>query len=245
MNEINKNELSILRQRVPVGIRDGLVLLEKVNGNIDQAVQQFQDKMMKIIIDETGVTHDIAAKHLIKNNYNIALSLESINEELHTLTERILLKYKNNKEDGLNNIMYAIENKYQLNRKFWLDFATMKELPAEIFCFMTIMEWMNYESWEGFEIALTFDKLNIVIEQLENTLMFPDLADTLRKASEMIILLYDKYEAGNDIKNYFKAVQKLKLSKKYQEYENMYIVQKESVIDKLYYQIKTNINLFP
>ena len=50
MNEIYKDKLEILRQRIPVGIRHGLPILEKVNGDLKKAEEFFQEEMLAILI---------------------------------------------------------------------------------------------------------------------------------------------------------------------------------------------------
>jgi hypothetical protein len=178
VNEIYKDKLEILRQRIPIGLRHGLTLLEKADGNIEKAEEYFRDEMVVLTLDKRQVTSDIALRHLEKNNFDIHLTIKSIDEELYTLIEII---------------MHAIEETKAIERKFWLNFEDLKKLPDEVFCLLTVMEWLNYESYENLDAALSFE-LEIVTKQLENKLALPDLANSLLRASEIKRLTYEKNE---------------------------------------------------
>lgn len=101
-----------------------------------------------------------------KSNFDIGLTVKSIDEERYTITELILRKYKDKKKGALDKIVFTVEEQYRLKRNFWLNFDCLKNLPLEIYCFMTITEWLNYESWEDYRIALSFN-LDVVAEQID------------------------------------------------------------------------------
>jgi hypothetical protein len=63
MKNIFKDKLMILRQRIPIGLRDGLVLIEKVNGDLEKAEKQFKAEMVTLAINKTGVTSEVAISH--------------------------------------------------------------------------------------------------------------------------------------------------------------------------------------
>lgn len=239
-----KDKLEILRQRIPVGLQHGLTLLEKADGDLEKAEKQFQDEMVSLTINKTGVGTDVAIRHLMKNSFDIGLTVKSIDEERHTLTELFLRKYKNKKEEALNKIMHAIEEKYHLKRNFWLIFDDLKELPSEIYCFLTTMEWLNYENWEDFDTALSFH-LNIITEQIEQVFSLPELANSLREANNIQRLIYEKNKTGKDIQNYTDARNKLPDNKAYQKCEEDFKTQKPLLIDRLYEFVKTNIDKYP
>ncbi|MCU0391176.1 MAG: hypothetical protein MUE81_08665 [Thermoflexibacter sp.] len=244
MNEIYKHKLEILRQQIPIGLRHGLELLEKFDGDLERVKAQFQDEMIVLIISKTGVTTDMATRHLIKNDLDISLTIKSIDEERYTLTERILRKFKEKKEDALDNIMYAVEEKYNLKREFWLEFDSLKHFQPEIYCFMTVKEWLNYESWENYSIALTFN-LEIFREQLGSKLGLTDLAHSLKQAEDIQDLIYAQKEAKKDIQNYIAVNNELKDNKEFTKCSKDFIAQKPIIIDRLYELVKNNIDKFP
>jgi NACalpha-BTF3-like transcription factor len=71
MNNIYKDQLEILRQRIPVGVRHGLILLEKTDGDLEKAEIQFQEEMITQIIHKTEVTRETATRYLKQNNFDI------------------------------------------------------------------------------------------------------------------------------------------------------------------------------
>lgn len=244
MNEIYKDKLEILRQRIPIGLRHGLTLLEKVEGDLEKAENQFAEEMVALTIAKTRVKSDVAIRHLTKNNFDIGLTIKSIDEERYTLTELIIRKYKDKKEDALDKIVFAVEEQYSLKRDFWLNFGHLKSLSPEIYCFMTTMEWLNYESWEDYQIALSFN-LNIVAEQIDKKMGLSDLANSLKKGESLLILVYEKYEVRKDYTNYSKATSELRESKDFQKTEKDFKEQRPILIDRLYELVQTNIDKFP
>ncbi|MGH1519859.1 hypothetical protein [Chryseobacterium sp. JK1] len=244
MNKIYKDKLEILQKRIPIGLRHGLTLLEKTNGNVEKAEEYFRNEMVTLTANKTNVTNDIALKHLVKNNFDIGLTIKSIDEERYTLTELILRKYGNRKEEALDKIMYAIEETHSIERQFWLKFHDLKELSSETFCLLTLMEWINYEDYESFEIALSFE-LETVTQQLENKLALAELANSLRRANEIQKLLYEKNNTDKGIENYILATNQLRENKEYQKYETNYKEQRSLLIERLYEFVSANIDKFP
>lgn len=98
MDKEQQHKLQELRQRIPIGLKYGLTLLEKTYGNIKEAERVFQQECRDIVIKKTKVNEKTAIKHLQKNNYNISLALETIDEERYTISERIIKRYKDKEE---------------------------------------------------------------------------------------------------------------------------------------------------
>jgi hypothetical protein len=244
VNEVYKDKLEILRQRIPIGLRHGLTLLESLDGDLEKAEVKFREEMVAIIISKTGVTADVAIKHLTKNNFDIAATIKDIDEERYTFTELVLRKFKDKKEDALDKIAYAIQEKYNLKKEFWLNFNTLKELPSELYCLMAIWEWLNYESWEDYGSALSFN-LDIVADQIGNKLGLTELANSVKQAKDIRTLIYTRYRIDKGIKDYVAASNELQRHEEYKKYENVYVTQRPMLIDRLYELVKNNIDKFP
>lgn len=244
MNELYKDKLEILRQRIPIGLRHALALLEKFEGDLDKSEKQFHDEMVALIITKTGVTAEVATKHLMTHRFDIALTIKGIDEERYTLTELILRKFKNKKEDALGSIAYTIEQKHSLKKNFWLVFDNLKTLPPELYCFLTIIEWLNYESWEDYQSALSFH-LDIVTEQLETKLGLADLANSLRKAEHIWTVSYEENGAGKDIQKYIDTSNELQNNNEYRKCKDDFVIQRPVVIERLYDLVRNNIDKFP
>ena len=107
MDTTYQTELEILRQEFPIGIRHALKLLEQHEGSIEKAKKQFQDELIDLVIAKTQVNLETAKRHLVKNRFDMSLTLKSIDEERYSLTERILKKYK------ANNFTYKFNLSFQ------------------------------------------------------------------------------------------------------------------------------------
>jgi hypothetical protein len=238
MDEILKDKLRLLRQHLPsMGLKEGVALLEKTNGDIDAAENLFKTKMQEIVIVKTGVAADMALKHLQKNNFDIALALRSIDEERYTLAERILKRYKDDKKEALRRLADAVSDNNNIKREFWLDFDDLAKQPPEIFCVLAVVEWLNYESWEDLSGALYFN-FDLVIEKIEKELSFAEIAETLKKAKQI-------HEAQYEVQ-----ITKLKKegwmspTPEFLEQWDLFEKQRPILIDKLYEFVQKNIDSF-
>ncbi|WP_338761231.1 hypothetical protein WAF17_15080 [Bernardetia sp. ABR2-2B] len=184
-----KLQLDILRKEFPIGIRQGLLILKEVEGDIQKARKLFQQKSIEVILQKVDINHDMALQNLIENNFSMPETLESINNKRFTLTERILRKNKNNKLKALSRIALAIEDVEKLERNFWLSFSELDKLnrlgsiSEKVICFMVVNEWLDYVEWESFDSAVYFH-LEYVIYQIETYLSLPVLVSILNNAKE-------------------------------------------------------------
>ncbi|SFO52831.1 hypothetical protein SAMN05428949_5588 [Chitinophaga sp. YR627] len=243
MNETSKQQLSLLRQRIPVGLTAGLKLLEKADGDINDAVLLFRKEILQTLVSKIGLPEDLIQRHLINNNYDIDATIKSIDEERFTLTERILKRYQN-KEEALDQITFAVLERHSIYRDGWLDFKQLAGFPTEVYCLVAITEWLLYVDYEALDVALSF-RLEEISDQLETVLQLSSLSNAQRQAGELAELLYTKYEVPGNIENYIAAVQELRESDIYRQYEHLYKEQRDLVIEKLYDLVKANVQLFP
>lgn len=241
----------VLRQRIPIGLRDGLILIEQVNGDLEKAEQQFKADMVTLAINKTGVTSEVAISHLIKSSFDITVAIKSIKDELksiddarYTITELILRDHKNNKEDALYKIMGAVEEQFNLKRNFWLSFDCLKALPPEVYSFMVIMEWLNYEDYEGYDYALSFN-LDLVTKHMKDQLGLTDLVNTLQQAYNLKTLIFSKNETARDIQNYINASNELRKHEEFQKCEEDLKRQMPLLLERLYEFVKSNTALYP
>lgn len=190
----HQQEVSLLRQQIPIGLRHALQLLDNTNGNIDQAIHQFKAEMVVIVVEKAAVATETAAEHLAKCNYDIAKTLASIEEERYTLPERILRSKKNDKEGALTLLADNLEKEQQLPRNYWLLLDQLPTLTPVQYTLAVVKEWWEYLDYEGFDHAIYF-YLDIVAPQLETSLRLPGIAHCLRAArvrSDELIAHYQK-----------------------------------------------------
>ena len=174
-----QDQIQVLRQRVPVGMLEGLDLLEKTNGDVSRAELLFKRDMVAKVVSLTGVDEAIAGWYLEKSNYDIPAALKGIDEEFLTLTKRILRRYGHDKESGLRAIVNGIEQVHDMTRPVsWLEAEEINQLAPEVSCVVMIMEWLAYAEYEGLPGAMYF-YIEDVIARLTQDLHDEDLARTL------------------------------------------------------------------
>jgi len=184
VDEIEKHKLENLRQQIPVGLRHGLTLLKKTRGNVEEAVDYFRHECLSLIVHKTGLSELAASGHLLKNNFDIAATLQHIDEARFTLTELILRRNKD-KEEALEKIAEAVVEKEQLIREYWFHPDALKSLQPEVFCLVMVVEWLSFASWEDFETALYF-QLDVVADLIRNQLLLPEISDNLMKPGQLL-----------------------------------------------------------
>ncbi|MGO4289277.1 hypothetical protein [Chitinophaga sp. RAB17] len=235
-----KEELDLLRQQIPIGIRHGGNLLIKTNGNINEARRLFEDELIEIIVSKTAVSQEDAHKHLITADYDIAKTLISIDESRFTLPERILRKSKDNKEDALTLLARNLEDAKRIKRGYWLTLDQLQDLSAVQYCLLVVKEWLDYEDYEGFDTAMYF-YLDIVAAQIETELLLPEVADCLRiarKRSDEIVAQYKFAEKPSLLGNM------LNEDKSFMRSESAFKKARPVIIDRLYELVVNNIGKF-
>jgi hypothetical protein len=237
----NKEKVVLLRSRIPVGLKQGLDILEKVNGDIDEAENLFYYDILQRLINSQNISEEIAKEYLKKHKFDIDKAIENIDNEKYTLTQLILRRYKTDKEEALFKILIAIEEKENLSRDFWLTLDSINELNMFQYCLAMILVWIDYEEYEGFEYALNF-RLELTLDEIKNQLFLNDFADNLQKAYNRKKAIELKYQSKIDSVEIF---DKLRKDEQLQVF-NIYFDQNRSkLIDSLYDFVIKNIHHYP
>lgn len=232
MDNTYLEELKILRTIVPVGIRQGIILLDQTKGNIDAAAQQFREHALTLIASKTDTDPDKLLVVLEKNNYDIAASLKQLEEEKFTPLERVLRRYQDNKEDGLYKVSILVQEKYGLSQEALRHWHTLPTLPAPVFTFLVVTEWLNFEDYEGLSIALSF-QLETVTQEMEK-LGFNELATVLNKANQLRLSIFNPQHSEKDIHDYVAASNEFSNNKDYISYYDFFTSQRPLLIEKIY-----------
>ena len=237
MEEYFKDKIAILRKRIPVGLHHGLTILKMTDGDVEKSEKIFQEECTTLIADKTSVSKEDAFRHLLKNKFDISLTLKSINEERFSISERILLKYKD-KEEALAVLAQTIEETKKLTRNFWLNSDELQHLEPELFCLVVIIEWLNYENWEDLNSAIYFS-LDIVIEQIEKQLLLPEIAQTLQRTKE----IHEQQFAEQKIM--LETIGAIGFTPEFDKQNDLYHAQRPLLIDTLYDFVKRHIEKYP
>ncbi|MGI4871548.1 MAG: hypothetical protein ACRYFX_10260 [Janthinobacterium lividum] len=238
MSTTDQTQLAALRQRVPVGLRHGQALLARTHGNVPTAEALFRAETQALVVAKTGVDAAVAERHLGQHGYDINLTLKSIDEERYTLTERILRRYKHDREEALEKVAYALETAHQLPRNYWLQFEAFPKLPPPLFCVAVVLEWLAYDNWEGLTGALYFH-LDLVTYQLDNQLYLPEIAQTLRTAHTL------DEQASPERRQQLAALGYWSPGPAFQQQDARFQELRPQLIATLYQLVQDNIRLFP
>ncbi|SHF38939.1 hypothetical protein [Pedobacter caeni] len=238
MKEIYKHKLEILRNRIPIGISQGLSLLEKTGGNIEEAENCFREERLDLIVKKTGVSAEMASTHLLRNNFDVAATLTGIEAACFTLTEIMIRRGGDRKEEALEKIAAAVEKKENLTREYWLHPDQLGQLEPEVFCVVMMMEWLSYDGWEDFESALYFH-LDVVTDLIQNQLLLPEVATTLIKARTIAI------EQAPQQKAILEKEEVLSWTPEFTAQHHLFNEKRSLLLDTLYAFVKNNIDKFP
>lgn len=238
-----KEELDLLREQIPIGIRHGLNLLIKTNGDINIACRLFEDELTGIIISKTSVSREVARHHLVAANYDIAKALVSIDEEQYTLPERILRKSKDNKEWALGLLARNLEDAKSITRKYLLTLDQLQDLSAVQYCLLVVMEWLDYEDYEGFDHAIYFYP-DIAATQIETLLLLPEVAGYLRAGRVRSDQIIEQYKSKSPGKKPFHVSNVINVDAEFVGNENGFRESRAIIIDRLYELVVNNIGQF-
>jgi hypothetical protein len=238
-----KEELDLLRQQIPIGIRHGLNLLDKTNGDIHLARGLFEDELTEIIVGKSSVSWEVARSHLVAANYDIAKTLVSIDEERFTLPELILRKSKDNKEEALSLLARNLEDAKKLKRDYWLALDQLQDLSAVQNCLLVVKEWLDYEDYEGFDAAIYFYP-DITATQIETLLLLPEVAGYLRAGRVRSDQIIEQYKSKRPGKKPFHISNVINVDEEFVGNENRFKESKAIIIDRLYELVVNNIGEF-
>ncbi|NLR79133.1 hypothetical protein [Chitinophaga eiseniae] len=235
-----QQEVTLLRQQIPIGIRQALHLLNSTNGNIDQAIREFKAKMIAVVVEKAGIAAETAAEQLAKCSYDIAETLTSIEEERYTLPERILRSKKNDKEGALTLLASNLEKEQQLPRNYWLLLDQLPALSPVQYTLAVVKEWWEYLDYEGFDHAIYFH-LDIVTPQLETVLQLPEIASCLRAAKVRSDELVAHYKQLPKKKTTFHVANVINKDRWFLKQEATFETQRGVVIERLYELVAANL----
>lgn len=234
MDDFLKNQLNLLRNRIPIGINGAVKLLKECNGDINLACDLFKKQALETIKEKISfeTSDENIENQLVKFNYDIGQTLAALFEQKYTFTERILLTNKNT-EKTLDLIVGTIEKEDNLTRDFWLDLDEVKQLNTCRRCLITIMEWINYKEWEGFDYAICCtDWTKELIIQLRNQLQLDNIANNVEEALSISEKFYEIKRCITD-------------HPPIDKYEAFFNQQKEIIYERLIEYVRININEFP
>jgi hypothetical protein len=176
-------ELSALRQRLPIGVRHGLVLLQQTQGDVAAAAALFEQELTQVVARQAQVPDATARQALEQVGYEVARALQQLEQVRYSLTQRLLRRYRD-PADAVGRVADAVEQTYQVPRSYWLDFEAAQQLPPPLACVLVVSEWLAYEEWEGLEAAVYFH-LAEVLTYCDQLLALPQVSQALHQVAAL------------------------------------------------------------
>lgn len=176
--EAYREELRTLRQRAPIGVRHGLALLHQTKGDVAAAEALFQQELARVVAHQAQISEVEAHQALELTGYEVARTLQQLEQAQYSLTQRILRRYRE-PGDAVRRVADAVEQTHQVPRTYWLDVAAAQLLPPPLACVLVVSEWLAYEDWEGLDAAVYFH-LETVLAYVDHLLALPQVSHALR-----------------------------------------------------------------
>jgi hypothetical protein len=176
-------ELSALRQRLPIGVRHGLVLLQQTQGDVAAAEALFEQELTRVVAHQAQVPQATARHALQQTGYEVARALQQLEQAHYSLTQRILRRYRD-PADAVRRVADAVEQTHQVPRSYWLQFEATQQLPTPLACVLVVSEWLAYEEWEGLDVAVYFH-LEAVLAYCDQLLALPQVSQALRQVAAL------------------------------------------------------------
>jgi hypothetical protein len=215
------NEIKRLRARIPIGINRAEKLLLETRGDVLLAERIFTESMVRLFMEKELPDRDRAVSYLEQTNYDLGAALRKSESDRYSITE-LCLRKNCKKEDALDKILCAMETKY--NYSFWLCWEK-KDIPplnTSEYTFVVIMEWINYESWEG-DLVIS-ERIAKACRELN----FNELADLLDRVISRK-----------------KKVETIWEDRFYRLLERVFLRRKADLTERLYEFVKERIRDFP
>lgn len=231
--------LLALRKQVPIEVREGLKLLAETNGSVPAAVEQFKAGRLALVLDKTGADISLCQQCLEANRFDIHQTLIQIENSRYSVSERVLRKYKQPAQ-SLSELALVVEQAAQLQRRYWFRVTDLAGLNRSQYALLLIQEWMAYEEWESFPVALSFET-EAVLEVFEQELKLLTVVANLRAASQrhQHVRRTTGYQESLRQNGYAPADPEL------QRCEEVYQSQRVLIDECLHQYVWSNISLFP
>ncbi|MGI4871962.1 MAG: hypothetical protein ACRYFX_12390 [Janthinobacterium lividum] len=184
MNKHYPPQLRELRQQLVIGAQDGLAYLTAAQGNLAAAEATIRAAYEATLAQQTGLPPEAARLVLQQHHYDPAKALRAVEDQRlkaveagYQETELLLKRHARYPLDALKWVAGAIRRTHALERAPhpsyenhpWLRLENLEALNPYQRSLLTIMEWLDYEDYEGLGFALYF-YLPEVMEALESKL---------------------------------------------------------------------------
>jgi hypothetical protein len=245
-------ELKALREKIGVGITNGIRILNEVDGDVDAAVERVVQEYIGLIRARADVSAERALELLKRCKYEPKRVLDILQEELDELTysktELILKRSGSDWFDAIQRIAEMLERIYGLKRDESGQVLLASDpvgLNDDQLCVVVVCQWLSYEEDEGMDFAISFWS-ELVQEQLLKKLKMERFAEALRVGHSLKTAASNAFSSIKDPSKRFMAIYRhLEEDLIYRAALSYLNESRQALIDRLYAFIKDNIASFP
>lgn len=166
MLDIDQSNLKKLREHLPIKLTAAIKLLAQCNNDFEQACSLFKTEQCQLLAIKLGLDATQAKGLLEPLNYHFEHAVTTFLQQSKSATQLVLEK-SYSVEQQLEKIAVIVEQYFSLERNYWLSIEQIEALPYWARPLLVMQEWLNYESWEGFDAALVCDLFRMVLPTLK------------------------------------------------------------------------------
>ena len=172
------NPISLLRQRIPIGMIAAKRLLKETGQDIEEAVTIWQDRQSVRLAQKFSIAPSKARIFLEATGFDFQKALINYQDQLLNQVEKILRTSKD-PDTVLVNFYFFIQRRLEKlgYKDTWLADEGLYALPPTIQTVIMTYQWFEYAEIENCYVGQGTTKE--VIEFLRTVYQMPELADTL------------------------------------------------------------------
>lgn len=137
-----------LRRKVPVGMQEGLLLLERHNGDPDAAAHDFRESKIDEVVDAADISRKLAHILLIQNDFDLSETIRKAKLSHLSWTERMLQRNIPEAEKVWL-IGRVIEDDYGPGKEaFELNEEGRMRMPESVLHFMVLRKYVLGTEWK-------------------------------------------------------------------------------------------------
>lgn len=232
-----KKEILGLRKIVPLDIKTAANVLDRTEGDIQQAAELYKKEATTRMSKEYNVSYDVAREILDELNFDMEKSKEAILQQSSTLSERVLTNDKSDSREKVYNLVrQIILHNDPENSALSISKEEIDQLNATSRSILKVYFWLSFREDFAYAVdrSLT-DDIMAEIERFECEIF----TNPLKEA----IVIKNKLE--NEAPRTKSFVVKLRLNPEFKKVGKLIYKQKGKLYDKMIDFALANLNELP
>lgn len=236
------NQIKELREKIPIGLKDAKVILEKNDGNVELAISQYKTRLIKKFREATGTDTKTAEELVAETNYSLIDAIKKLELSKLSETEKAL-RAKGSNEQKVSFISHAI-----IYFNFDYDCFDFKEeqlakLNVHQKSVFLIEVWLDYLDYEGFWSALYHNFFEEAMNVLDSILQMKQMANEIKNAKKIAENYRKNHQSGAG--NYSAYQEALEQNEKYAKTKQLLEKKQEQVYETIIKYVQKHLIAFP